>query len=283
MHEIEWGLLIVIYLFCGGLSAGAIMLSAAAHLSGRTARDAAIARAGALAAPLPVIFGTGLLVFDLGRPFFFWKLFVAAQPLSPMWIGSWLLAGFSALSLAYAYLHLPARWQRWAVPDRAVWMRRLAIAVLPFGLAVAVYTAVLLGVLVARPLWNTPLLSLLFVCSALSSGAALLMVLLPHRDHGWLARVDVVLIGLEIVLIAALLLYGSVSSEAVIEATRTLAGGEQAAAFWIGVVLIGLLVPLGLGLMGAGAHGTALVTVAASCVLLGGFLLRYVIVYAGQQ
>lgn len=108
-------------------------------------------------------------------------------------------------------------------------------------------------------------------------------MLLPHRDHGWLARVDVVLIGVEIVVIAALLLYGSVSSAAVIEATRTLAGGEQAAAFRIGVVLIGLLVQLGLELTGTGTHGTAsLATVAASRVVVGGFLLRYAIVYAGQ-
>src|SRR5512134_2284485 len=73
MPHPEWGLLIVVYLFLGGLGAGALVLSALANFAGRQRDYQGIARAGALAAPLPVLLGTGLLVFDLGRPVFFWK------------------------------------------------------------------------------------------------------------------------------------------------------------------------------------------------------------------
>ncbi|HSL20073.1 MAG TPA: NrfD/PsrC family molybdoenzyme membrane anchor subunit [Vicinamibacterales bacterium] len=285
MHEPHWGLLIAIYLFCGGLSAGAMMLSTVACLFGRAERDAAIARLGALVSPLPVIAGTALLVVDLGRPFFFWKLFTAVAPLSPMWIGSWLLAIFSVLSLLYAYLHAPIAWQRWMPADLAGWRRRLAIAGLPLGAAVAVYTAILLGVLVARPLWNTPLLSLLFLVSALSSAAALLVLLLPDGEHLRLARADIALIACELVLIGALLLFGSTSNASTHEAIRVLAGQGFGGLFWLGVVLAGLLVPLGVELSlvrpAFASHGLA--ALAAVCVLAGGFLLRYVIVYAGQQ
>ncbi len=286
MHdEPSWGLLIVIYLFCGGLSAGAMMLSAAAMLLGRGDRYTAIVRRGAFLAPLPVIAGTALLVFDLGRPLFFWKLFVALRPLSPMWIGSWLLALFSAVTLFYAYLQLPARWRRWRVPHGAAWARRLAVAGLPLGLAVAVYTAVLLGVLVARPLWNTPALAVLFVLSALSSAAAALMLITPAAEHPALSRADIVLIAAETLTLGGLLFYGVVSSSSARHGVGVLAAGDYALPFWLGVVLLGLLVPGGIEVRAARAHRVprALVTLAAWLVLAGGFLLRYVVVYAGQQ
>ena len=286
MHdEPSWGLLIVIYLFFGGLSAGAMMLSAAAMLFGRADRHASIVRHGAMLAPLPVIIGTGLLVFDLGRPFFFWKLFVAVKPLSPMWIGSWLLVLFSAVSLLYAYLHLPARWQRWPVPYADAWRRRLAIAGLPLGLAVAVYTAVLLGVLVARPLWNTPVLSLLFVLSALSSAAAALMLAAPAREHHALSTADIGLIAAETITLASLLFFGALSSTSARHGVGLIAAGDYAWSFWVGVVLLGLLVPAAIEIRAARVHATprALAALAAWLVLAGGFMLRYVVVYAGQQ
>ena len=284
MREPAWGLLIVVYLFAGGLSAGAMMISAAALLVGRGDRSQRIARVGALCAPLPVIVGTALLVFDLGRPFFFWKLFVAFRPASVMWIGSWLLAVFSLLSVAYAYLHLPERWQRWPSSDAAVWRRRLAIAGLPLGVAVAVYTAVLLGVLVARPLWNTPLLSMLFLVSALSSAAGMLMLLVPPDEQHRLSTADVALLGVELAVMAALLVFGTQSTPSVHDAIRVLAGGQQAALFWLGVILLGLVVPLGVetAVTRRTPYGGHLTVIAASLVVFGGFLLRYVIVYAGQ-
>jgi formate-dependent nitrite reductase membrane component NrfD len=277
-------MLIVIYLFCGGLSAGAMMLSSVAALFGRSDRDHAIARAGALIAPLPVIAGTGLLVFDLGRPLFFWKLFLAIEPLSPMWIGSWLLVAFSIASLAYAYLYLPLRWQRWSVPSAEAWQRRLALAGLPLGLAVAIYTAILLGVLVARPLWNTPLLSLLFVLSALSTGAAALMLFVPARAHHALSLFDVVVIGGEALALAALLFFGVLSTTSARDGVALLAAGSYAVAFWLGVVGLGLLVPflIELRLVRRIGHSPLLGAVASILVLTGGFLLRYVIVYVGQ-
>jgi formate-dependent nitrite reductase membrane component NrfD len=283
--EYSWGLLIVIYLFFGGLSAGAMMLSAAAMLFGRADRHAAIVRNGAILAPLPVILGTALLVFDLGRPFFFWKLFFAIKPLSPMWIGSWLLALFSLVTLAYAYLHLPITWQRWPVPHAESWRRRLAISGLPLGFAVAVYTAVLLGVLVARPLWNTPVLAVLFVLSALSSAAAALMLVVPAREHGVLSTADIILLASEGLALAGLLFFGAVSSSSARHGVSVLAAGDYALTFWLGVVLMGLLVPAALEVRAARVpHGSrALAALAAWLVLAGGVLLRYVVVFAGQQ
>jgi protein NrfD len=288
MRHHEWGLLIVVYLFCGGLSAGAIVISALATLVDRRRRFDRLATVSAVWAPLPIIAGTGLLVLDLGRPFFFWKLFTAVRPLSPMWIGSWLIALFSILSLAYAYLFVqrPARWWSPSHPER--WKRRLAIACLPLGIAVAIYTGVLLGVVVARPLWNTPLVAQLFVLSALSTASAFLMFLVDGEERTALLGVDLVLIGCEIATLVAFLIYGAVSGASAREAVRLMTATWYGVLFWIGVVIAGLVTPLVLELrhFGYGAsparHAQPSHAVAAALVLAGGFLLRLVFVYAGQ-
>jgi formate-dependent nitrite reductase membrane component NrfD len=93
-----------------------------------------------------------------------------------MWLGTWLLTAFSLVSLPYAFLSFSLALIIWSPEDVARMRRRLAFAGLPLGIGVGIYTGVLLGVLVARPLWHTPLLAQLFLVSALSSAAALLLV-----------------------------------------------------------------------------------------------------------
>lgn len=209
MAEYHWGWMIVVYLFLGGLGAGCLVLSALAYLTGRS-NLMRIVRTGALAAPLLVALGSGLLIFDLGSPFKVWRLFVHLNPASPMSIGTWLLTFFTFVSLAYAILNLPPEWLRVAarrVPRArrildalAVWnrpgpiggrafpgspnavrktRRTLAFIGVPLGLGVGIYTGVLLGAIPARPFWNTPMVAQLFLFSALSTATALLILITP--------------------------------------------------------------------------------------------------------
>jgi formate-dependent nitrite reductase membrane component NrfD len=295
----EWGWLIVLYLFLGGLSAGALALSGLAHHLGHGERYLSLARAGALVAPLPVLVGSGVLVFDLGRPLSFWKLFVAFEPESPMWIGSWLLAAFLCVSLPYAYLFLPARWKRWTPARPDAWKGVLAAAGLPVSVGVGIYTGVLLGAVPARPFWNTPMVAQLFLFSALSSGTALVMLAAPRlggeeprpEDVRLVLTADVLFILLELFIIVPFILHGQLSTLAARTALRLILGGELTATFWVGVVVLGLLVPLLVEsvavaasvLRGRPVHvPRPLETAVAVLVLLGGFLLRYVFVRAGQ-
>ena len=94
MKTIEWGFLIVNYLFLGGLSAGLFFVSALATFLYKIEEPSPytrIARLGALLAPWPVMIGCGLLIFDLGRWYHFYKLFLHVRLVSPMSIGTWLL------------------------------------------------------------------------------------------------------------------------------------------------------------------------------------------------
>lgn len=209
MTEYHWGWMIVVYLFLGGLGAGCLAISAVAYLTGRS-NLMRIVRAGALAAPVLVSLGSGLLVFDLGSPFKVWRLFVHFNPASPMSVGTWLLTLFTILSSAYAVLNLPPEWLHaaarrlprmrgllgalalWnrpgpiggrAFPDSPNAVRRirrtLAFIGVPLGLSVGIYTGVLLGAIPARPFWNTPMVAQLFLFSALSTATALLILITP--------------------------------------------------------------------------------------------------------
>ena len=103
MPKIEWGILIVNYLFLGGLSAGLFFVSAlATYLQPKDeAGYARIARYGAMMAPWPVVLGSLLLIFDLGNWYRFYKLFLHFRWQSPMSIGSWLLLLFTGVALVY--------------------------------------------------------------------------------------------------------------------------------------------------------------------------------------
>ena len=313
MKTIEWGYLIVLYLFLGGLSAGAFFVSALATYlqhNGDTPLQR-IARWGALLAPWPVSIGSALLIFDLGNWYRFYKLFLHFRVVSPMSIGAWLLMVFTIVSLLYLWSWLVAaekdrlfdvlprqfqflrRWDR----DLAPWRRKLAAIGFPLSLGVGIYTGVLLGAVQSRPFWNTNLVAQLFLFSALSTGCAAIIFLLSLGKQAvslpefrFLYTIDVVLMTLEFFIVVPYLIHGELSVEAVKQSLHLVLGGPFTVIFWIFFLGLGLLLPLVLeiwemlpALSGASLHfsrGLALCT--ALLVLMGGFLLRYVFVFAGQ-
>jgi len=318
MEQIEWNLLVVNYLFLAGLSAGAFAISSfATYIGGPHFRR--VARIGALIAPFPVAIGVGILVLDLGRPFAFYHLFLTVQFTSPMSIGSWLLTGFIFLSLAYAALWLPApldnllrvpnrahlkyfaRWTPLAPTTIRRWRAILAALGFPLALGIGIYTGILLGAIPSRPFWNTPMVAQLFLFSAMSSGTAsvlLVTALLGTRhesgleeERRLLVSTDVVLIVLEIFMLVPFLLHHALSTWSSASSIELILGGEYTLWFWIGVIVIGIVLPLlieGYELFpvilkeGAARYSLALSAISAVFVLIGGFILRFVFVYAGQ-
>ena len=319
MENFEWGILVVNYLFLAGVSAGAFAISSfATYLGGPHFRR--VARIGALIAPWPVSIGVGLLLLDLGRPLAFWRLFATVQFTSPMSIGSWLLTGFVLLSLAYAALWLPAPLDNLLrVPTRAAHLRHftrwtpltpalirraraiLAMIGFPLSLGVGIYTGILLGAIPSRPLWNTPMLAQLFLFSAMSSGTAMVLIVTAllgawnkngfEEERRLLISTDVVLIVLEVFMLIPFLLHHALSTWSSASSIELIVGGEYTVWFWIGVVLLGILLPLaieGYELFpvvlkeGAARYSLALSAASGVLVLVGGFVLRFVFVYAGQ-
>ncbi|HLO66452.1 MAG TPA: NrfD/PsrC family molybdoenzyme membrane anchor subunit [Holophaga sp.] len=317
MHEPVWEFLIVNYLFLGGLSAGIFFVSALCtwlQTDGQASYPR-IARAGALMAPWPVALGSFLLIFDLGKWWRFWKLFATFRWESPMSIGSWLLMIFTGLTLvnAYAWLTEEERNRLFAKlpaklpfrqklmdfhPELAAWKRNLAMIGFPFAVGVGIYTGVLLGAVQARPFWNTNLVAQLFLFSALSSGTAAL-ILARVLDKGekdlaefrFLYTLDICLILLEFFIVLPYLIHGQLSVLAVREALGLVLGGRYTFAFWGLFLVPGLLAPLAIELWEfrpvLSGKGTLHITrnlalTAAGLVIFGGYVLRYVFVFAGQ-
>ena len=181
---------------------------------------------------------------------------------------------------------------------------------LVLGVVLGIYTGILLNTMVARPLWNTTILGPLFLVSGLSAGAAMVHLatrIFPGRPAPQglvggafaamvqplgpqppekrtvdaLIRADLAFLAVELVLIV-LLVIGLVSSSAVhAEAANLILGGPYTTIFWLGVVAVGILLPLALQALELG-HRIPHTVVPAVLVLAGGFALRWVMVNAGQ-
>jgi len=205
------------------------------------------------------------------------------------------------------------------------WLAPLGIKVAytPLGIGVAVYTGILLGAMPSRPLWNSPILALLFLVSAMSTGIAAIILARSifhdkpaeaepdrrvrqrgrrmaakrpgrryHETGYLLATTDVVLISTELLVIFLFIMFAHLTVGNLKYAMEAiLHGGAMSITFWVWVVLIGLVIPALVELYTVlprmlynvpfQAHRPVEFLVSAA-VLIGGFMLRYVIVVAGQ-
>jgi protein NrfD len=285
----DWHWLVILYFFIGGLAAGCYFLASIIDLFGRPV-DRPLARLGYYVAfPATVVSGI-LLTLDLEKPLRFWHMLIQSErfvpvfkPWSPMSIGSWALLFFGFFTML-SFLAALTEIRRLRSPGllmlRPPHPLGIIVAVLGglLGFFVAGYTGVLLSV-TNRPIWSdTNLLGVTFLLSAASTSAALLALLghgRPGAEPGVraLERLDMWVLVLEIVALVALVV--SLGSLARVWMNA------WGALLVIGVVLVGILVPLLLhwrprmvGRFGAPA--------AAVLVLVGGFLLRVVVVMSAQ-
>ncbi|MFQ5974354.1 MAG: NrfD/PsrC family molybdoenzyme membrane anchor subunit [Alphaproteobacteria bacterium] len=310
--ELIWGMPVIAYLFLAGLGAGAGTVGSSVLLrggGGARGIHLEVARYGAFIAPLPVIIGCLLLIFELGSfeagHWFKWLNLYRVINLSPMSIGTWLLTVFIVTSVVYAYTFIP---NAPVLGENRLPLRRiLAWVNVPVGIGVAVYTGVLLGAMPSRPFWNSPVLALLFLVSALSMGIAAILLARAifhrrrdreeierqYRDSGYLLTAsDVLLLGFELMVVFLFLMFAYLTVGDVRHAIAViLPQGELATLFWVGFVLVGLVLPalIELGYViprllyhkpFAAPRGVEIVV--PIIVLIGGFVLRYVVVVAGQ-
>lgn len=318
-----WGWEIPVYLYLGGLVAGLVILSGYHILRARTeCQETACPMAPMLGVVL-LSLGMLALFLDLEHPLYAWRVYLAFEPTSPMSWGSWiLLLVYPAMFLA-ALVHPPervpvGRWLLERVRPVSDWIRArthlvqaIGMANILVGVALGVYTGVLLGTLGARPLWNSAVLGPLFLFSGLSTAAALLHVLTLIRSHGLvkttyadllmaglfqllhpkdadpssagerMVRADAAFLSIEGGLIGLYVIGLATSTAVHQDAAALLLTGTYAPVFWALVLGAGILIPMFLQYMelsGRVRHTAA----PALMVLAGGFLLRWLLVSAGQ-
>jgi formate-dependent nitrite reductase membrane component NrfD len=269
----EWEMMIVWYFFLGGIAGGAYFTAAIADNFG-SSRDSVVARIGyLLSLPLTAICGL-LLIADLGVPGRFLNMLEAFRFWNPMSIGAWAVGVFGLFTLVSSVLSLQTS------EGKVALRRKVGLVGTLFGFFLASYTGVLLGA-TAQPLWgDARLMGALFLASGASTGLAAVTLLLflrggsPGEAWAKLKRADRFAIVFELVVLALfLVMLGT--------AGRPITSGSFAPLFWGGLVVVGLLVPLALELLGHGAKAAG--ALAAVLVLIGGFVLRYVMVMSIQS
>ncbi|MCS7041587.1 MAG: polysulfide reductase NrfD [Bryobacteraceae bacterium] len=281
-----WGWEIALYLFLGGLAAGLLVLAGWAH---RRAHSSPPGPALGWMAPVlaPAVLGVGMfaLFLDLENRLNVWRFYTAFRLTAPMSWGAWILVLVFPAALLFAW----AAWSEFGPPGRR-WVtgapfplrRWIAGLNIVLGVALGVYTGILLGALGARPLWNSPLLGPLFLASGLSAAAALLVLL--EKDGQWrdrLAALDLRFLAAEALLLALFFLALATGGHAQRAAAGLFFGGPYTAVFWVMVAFAGIALPAWLERLER-RRRIAHSAVAPVLVLFGGLALRAVILLAGQ-
>jgi formate-dependent nitrite reductase membrane component NrfD len=285
LQSSHWPFLIDVYFFLGGLAGGAFVIATiASFANGRLYRD--VVRAGyyvALAALIPC---PAILIIDLGVPHRFLNMMTTLNPQSPMSLGSWALGIFGICVGLAALLTLLEDLQR---RDFGRVKRIVGLVGGVFGFFVAAYPGVLLGA-TARPLWtNGHALGALFLAVGASTAAASIALILAvagrARGQGATAIRRMTVVSLLVQALSVVVFIVAVQAAGSAAADRALAlllSGSLRLTFWVGAIVIGTVVPLLLGLADIRRPSFALSAVTAVLVLVGGFLVKHVIMAAGQ-
>jgi polysulfide reductase chain C len=295
---ITWGGPIWLYLWLAGMAGGAYFAAFLVDRFMGGTQKALLRLATYVGVPFAII-GVLLLIVDLGVPIRFWHLLVQFDVVSAMSLGTWILFVWVAAAVIMIFLWNIGRFisVEWARPI----LNRIANALSWIAFIFAALLMTYTGVLLAssnQPLWaGTVLVPCLFVASAVSTGVAVVLITaifrrdeaISRRTIARLAEADAVVIVIEMAILIGFAIWSGVSSMGgATEGLKILTIGALAPAFWVGVVLLALLIPLGLELRNWGkeirGRATWLAVVVPSvCVLLGGLILRAVIVVGGQM
>lgn len=287
----HWEWFVILYFFFGGIAGGSYFIAAMLDLFGDES-DHTMARIGYFIAFPLVLVCAPLLIIDLTRPERFWHMIIQANTFlpmfkwwSPMSVGAWALMIFGLFTFVSFVGSLiecgvfraePPRFLA-ADPFRHVFNVLGGLA----GFFLASYTGVLLSV-TNNPIWaDSPFVGLLFLASAASTGAAAILLLSRRglcppepRSRVLVRRFDNWVMWLELAVLVVFL----ISLGAVAEVWFSIWG----ILLIVGVALIGILIPLALHWWPR-TLGRATIETAAVLALLGGFVLRAVIVFASQS
>ncbi|MCG6923333.1 MAG: polysulfide reductase NrfD [Acidobacteria bacterium] len=295
-HLHVWGWEIPVYLFLGGWTAGIMVLCGWALWKGqrdeRPHATFSLASSGLFILAFAAIsLGMLALFLDLEHKLFVWRLYVTFEPASPMSWGAWILILVYPVLLMGILLDPPLTLTN-RVPQLVPLLKKLAdnltlrritgLLAIGTGVALGIYTGILLSALGARPLWSSAILGPLFLFSGLSAAAAFAHWASPDQpEREYLAKIDNQFLASELAIVLLFLIGLTTSTEAHLQAAQLFLGGAYTAVFWVGVVGLGIVLPLIIQSL-AVTHRVPHTPLAPVLVILGGLALRFVIVSAGQ-
>jgi len=287
------------YLFLGGLAGGAYVVGAYADLFKSEDYDV-LSKSGTYISLISIIVGLVLLVLDLKRfevaPLVILNAY-RRFPNSILTVGTWIITGFTVVSLVTTVL--------WLLEGNKLVRKILGVIGILLGVSTAAYTGLLLSFSRGSPFWSTPYLPWTFVISGILTGLAVSLFMIPiiaifmpraFKDFmalfeqrskfsemlGRSQRYVTVLILIELALVIIEIATGY--------QTGILLTGSGISLAFYAYLLLGLIVPLGISYylekLKSGVNDGSIIVFSMSgyaLVLIGGFLLRYVVLIGGQM
>jgi len=205
--------------------------------------------------------------------------------------GSWILIIVYPALLANMLMKIPPNFSSkfrsiWdlssKLQQRPMLIKNIGVINMFLGAMLGIYTGILLSSLGARPLWSTSILWLLFLMSGLSAAAAFIHLIAKNKsERELLAKADNGFLVIELFVISLMLIGLVTSTQVHMDAAYLLLDGSFAASFWVFVIALGIVIPLIIQLLAVN-HKIQHTPVAPIMVIVGGLILRFVIVAAGQ-
>lgn len=272
-HHMPWSSTYSIYFFTIGISAALFFMSTLSWYREefKTLRSSAFHLSFVLLAVSGV-----LLIGDLSKPARFLNILNPAYLnfSSPLAWGGLNLLSFGAVSVAYFFMMRKN--------DEGM-SRKLAALGSLLALGLPIYTGFDLTVHQNRPVWNTPLMPVLFVALSLVSGAAVASFLAGNNERLLVMLRSFMLwsaaaVGAMLISLLGTTAYGGTGQEL----TFMFMTSGTLGTIFIGVgILLGTAAPILLLLAPFGRQQSG-VMLAALLLLVGGMALRYSILVGGQ-
>jgi predicted membrane protein len=312
-ESVYWGLLVVLYPYLTGIVAGSFVVSTLVHVFGKKKYEPVIGIAMVisltflLVSPLP-------LVFELGHPERAIGIFLSPNLGSPMAIFGYLWLTLVILYLIESiYLFRPGFVEKsknskmkglyrmlafgnkevteemLVKRDRA--LKILGIITIPLVFLFHGYVGFIFGSIKAHELWSTPMMSLIFITSALVSGVAMVLLLyaLGSKDEesvkkeafNGLAKLLAILIIVDLAFILTELSYHAYLQSESWSLIASIYGGPLFMSFMVQLV-IGAFIPLILLSRDSMRQSKGIAIVASFLVIVGILAYRWNVVIGGQ-
>ncbi len=309
----SWGLWVVLYIFFIGLSAGSFLLSTMIYVFKMDSLEK-VGRIALSSAFFSLVAGLLFIFIDLGHPERFWHTLVYRNMssvleweihfylayivlvLGELWLVmrndlSALIAKYSGmkqrivkiLSLGYRTSdNEEVRIKQSETGKR--WVKILGIIGIPLALGVHGGTGSIFAVVIAKPHWNSGIIPIIFIVSALVSGTALVTFIYAFfskndseksRVLNSLSSLLIMFIVFDLLLVLSEFLIGLYSGiPGEVHSLQQVIGGTYGYIFWIGQIGLGALVPISLIVLSNKRNSTVLKGLAGLSTVFGIIAVR---------
>jgi formate-dependent nitrite reductase membrane component NrfD len=265
----EWieghGIMVAFAMFFGGISGGLYLSSLYFH-----------SLLGMFIAWLLAMAAGVTDMAHLSKPMRFWRMI--SKPGS-----SWISRGFILIWLFLGAAMIQLAISQWAPGNAWETVFKVMAGILAFG--VAIYSGFVVGFVGAIKIWNSGLVPILYVISGLTAGMAV-DILVSLNATNLVTIADYLLAGLVVyaIFVAVYFWVATYESATARDSAVRVLRGPIAPVFWLGVVLLGVVIPIAMVAPFSLSQqvSSAGFAVAGACTIIGGVALRYVILKAGM-